>query len=348
MPRRNTGAKLQWREDRGAYYITWTERGRSFKRSTNTADRSEAEAILAEEIQRRGKRVGPSDPSEILVTDVLRLHAEERAPKVAAPRVIGCAIEVLTRYWEGRAVIDVNMHTVQLYAERRERSRSTVRRELAVLRAAINYAVNRGVLTRAVHVELPKAPPPRERWLTRQEAAELIRATRTKKARLYLPLFILIGIYTGRRTEAILSLRWPHVDLENKLINFELPGREQTDKRRGRVRIPGRLLPHLRRAKLRGTDLGYVVHDGGRRIKGIKKGFAAACQRAGLENVTPHTLKHTAATWLMQAGVPVWDASQFLATSTKTIERVYAHHHPDAMKEAADAIGRRPGRGMGA
>ena len=48
MPRRNTGAKLQWREDRGAYYITWTERGRSFKRSTNTADRSEAEAILAE------------------------------------------------------------------------------------------------------------------------------------------------------------------------------------------------------------------------------------------------------------------------------------------------------------
>ena len=34
MPRRNTGAKLQWREDRGAYYITWTERGRSFKRST--------------------------------------------------------------------------------------------------------------------------------------------------------------------------------------------------------------------------------------------------------------------------------------------------------------------------
>jgi len=330
MSRRNQGLKLRWFAERGSYYITWTENGRSYKRSTYTADSREAQAILAKEIQRRGERLGPSDPSQVLITDVLTTYAVERAPKVTAPRVIGCAIDVLSRYWEGCMVVDVNMHTTQLYAEKRARSASTVRRELCVLRAAINYAVNRGILTRSVYVELPKAPPPRDRWLTRQEAARLIRAARTKKARLYLPLVVLMGLYTGRRTEAILSLRWPQVDLENGLINFDLPGRGQTDKRRGVVRIAPVLLPHLKRAQKRGTELGYVIHDRGKRIKGIKKGFEAACRRAGLEDVTPHTLRHTAASWLLQAGVSMWDASQFLAMSTKTLDGVYAHHSPSA------------------
>ena len=73
-----------------------------------------------------------------------------------------------------------------------------------------------------------------------------------------------------------------------------------------RIRIPPRLLPHLRRARRRGTDLGYVLHINGDRILDIKKGFAAACDRAGIEGVTPHTLRHTSATWLMQAGTDLW------------------------------------------
>jgi integrase len=152
---------------------------------------------------------------------------------------------------------------------------------------------------------------------------------------------MLIGLYTGRRSEAILSLRWPQVDLEREIINFDQRDREQTDKKRGMVRISPKLLPHLKRARQRGTDMGYVIHDGGKRIKNIKKGFEAACRRAELDGVTPHTLRHTAATWLVQRGVSVWDASQFLSMSTKTLERVYAHHDPEFMRKAAEAIGRR-------
>jgi integrase len=193
-----------------------------------------------------------------------------------------------------------------------------------------------------VAVHLPERPPARDRWLTREEAASVIKASKTPQARLYLPLFILIGLYTGRRKEAILSLRWPQVDPKAKLIDFEVEGREQTNKKRGKVRIPDRLLPHLVRARRRGTELGYVLHDHGKRIADVKKGFAAACRRAGLERVMPHTLRHTAATWLMKAGVPIWEASQFLSMSEETLTRVYAHHHPEFTQGAADAIGRRP------
>jgi integrase len=155
-------------------------------------------------------------------------------------------------------------------------------------------------------------------------------------------LFILIGLYTGRRKEAILSLRWPQVDIEHGVIDFESPGRARTNKKRGKIRSD-RLLPHLKRARRRGTDLGYVLHINGERIGDIKKGFNAARGRAGLVGVTPHVLRHTAATWLMQAGAPIWEAAGFFAMSEKTLRDVYGHHHPDYMRGAAEAIGRRPG-----
>jgi integrase len=186
------------------------------------------------------------------------------------------------------------------------------------------------------------SPEPRDRWLTRTEAARLIRAARTPQARLYLPLFILIGLYTGRRKQAILGLRWPQVDLDAQTISFEVAGRRRTNKRRGIIKIPPRLLPHLRRARQRGSDLGYVLHAHGARIGDIKKGFAAACERAGVKGASPHTLKHTAATWLMQGGTDPWQAAGFLSTSVETLLRVYGHHHPDYQHEAATNIGRRP------
>jgi len=341
MPRRNQGPRLRWLAKRRCYYITWTERGRSRERSTGTADREEAETFFADWLHARGRRAGPSDPAEAFITDVLNDYAAERGPKVAAPRVIACAVDALTEFWQGRMVADVTPHTCGLYVERRGRSANTVRRELSVLRTALNYAHRHGRLTRPVAVELPEAPEPRDRWLVRDEAARLLRAAlRSPKARPYLPLFILLALYTGRRKEAILALRWPQVNFDAGTINFE-QGR-RTKKRKGGIPIPPRLLPHLMRARRRGSDLGYVLHIDGERIGDIKKGFEAACARAGLADVTPHVLKHTAITWAMQNGVDLWQASGFFATSVPTLIRIYGHHHPDHMRETAEAIGRRP------
>jgi integrase len=276
------------------------------------------------------------------VTDVLNDYARERASEVEAPARIAYAIEALTDFFQGNTVADVTKQTCRRYAKERGRSAGTTRRELGVLRAAINHAHENGRITRPVAVELPPRPEPRDRWLEHKEVGRLIRAARTPHARFYLPLFILIAVYTGRRKEAILSLRWPQVNLDEQTINFDPVGRKRTKKKRGIVRIPPRLLRHLRHARRRGTELGYVIHRNGERLNDIKKGFEAACKRAGLEGVTPHTLKHTAATWLMRNGTDPWDAAGFLSTSVETLLRVYGHHHPTFQQEAAENIGRRP------
>jgi integrase len=342
MARRNQGPRLRWLAKRECFYIVWTERGRSRECSTGSADREQAQIALAEFLQQRGRRPGLRDPSQILITDVLNDYQHQRSQKIEAPARIAYAVLALTDFFEGSTVADVTPQTCGRYAEKRGRSAGTVRRELGVLRAAINLAHRNGRITRPVAVELPERPEPKDRWLTRNEAARLIRASRTPQARLYLPLYILIGLYTGRRKQAILSLRWPQVNLEAGTIDFEIAGRRRTKKRRGVIKIPPRLMPHLRRARKRGTDLGYVLHVNGERIGDLKKGFAAACKRVGIDGASPHTLKHTAATWLMQAGTDPWQAAGFLSISVDTLLRVYGHHHPDYQREAAENIGKRP------
>src|SRR5262245_56539536 len=104
MPRRNQGPKLRWLAKRGCFYITWTEHGRSRERSTGTANRQGAEEIFGEWLHARSRRAGPSDPSEMLVTDLLADYASERGPKVTAPQVMGRAIEMLIQFWQERVV----------------------------------------------------------------------------------------------------------------------------------------------------------------------------------------------------------------------------------------------------
>lgn len=74
----------------------------------------------------------------------------------------------------------------------------------------------------------------------------------------------------------------------------------------------------------------------------MKTGFARAVSLAQLNGggsmVVPHTLWHTAATWLMQRGAPAWEAAGYLGMSTEMIEQVYGHHTPEHLRTASEAI----------
>lgn len=202
------------------------------------------------------------------------------------------------------------------------------------------WAVNDGRLTEAPFVKTPPKQEGKDRFLTRSEAARLLWAARKKsKSRLHLPLFIMLG-YTGARSEAILSLRWfPQVDLDRRQINFNPPGRERTKKGRARVPVPRKLAWFLERARLR-SNSAFVLSYHGEAIKQIKHGFASACARAGLEGVTPHTLRHTCGTWLAQQGVPLWQIAGWLGHSDLRTTEMYAHHHPDHLAAAREALDR--------
>lgn len=371
MPRPNTGPRLVGPKcSKGSrtpvYFIRWFKGGSKRERSTGTGDLETAEGKLQELIEERRRAVAateairPRDPHEILITEILDIYGTEVAPALGDADRVAYAIDALVPFWIGKSAATVRNATCKLYGKQRYRTTvsktgkkrtvkiadGTVRRELEVLRDAIDYCHAEGYLTTAPVVTLPPKPAAKERWLTRQEAARLIReARKAKRSRAYLPLTILIGLYTGQRREAIMALQWQKntaggwVDLESNRIDFNAVGRRQTKKRRPTIPIPPRILPFLKAARKRTRQ--YVMEYNGKRVGNPRKAFADACARAGVEEVTPHTMRHTAATWLAHARVPIREAAGFLGMSEETYDRIYAKHHPDYMKEARDARRRR-------
>jgi len=103
------------------------------------------------------------------------------------------------------------------------------------------------------------------------------------------------------------------------------------------VRILSKLLEEMKEWK---QDNPYVISFEGCPVADIKKAFGAAARRAGVSDVSPHTLKHTAVTWAFMAGMTLEQATDYFSTSRDTLEDVYRSYSPHAQKEAAAIMDR--------
>jgi len=304
------------------------------------------------------------DIDQIDIADVLSVYLEDCGPRMADQPKLERCIARLNDYWGGKVLSEVTSAACRAYAHSRGKTGGT-RTDLETLRAAINHHAKENLHYGTVRVSLPPKGPPRDRWLTRGEAAKLIwacwryREQQTvhrgwkkgqqipteKRPLRHLARFILIGLYTGTRASAIASAS-PYRDMGHSFVDLDQGiyyrlaiGKRATNKRQTPAPIPPRLLAHMRRWVRRGIVTSHFVEWQGAPVKSVKTGFRHAVGLAGLwGKVTPHTLRHTAATWLMQRGVPIWQASGYLGMSSQMIERTYGHHHPDYMRSAAQAI----------
>ena len=67
----------------------------------------------------------------------------------------------------------------------------------------------------------------------------------------------------------------------------------------------------------------------------IRTSWGTALKAAGVEHCTRHDLRHTAITWGMSRGMSTWEAAGFFGVSVDLIERVYGHHSPSYLADAA-------------
>jgi site-specific recombinase XerD len=83
----------------------------------------------------------------------------------------------------------------------------------------------------------------------------------------------------------------------------------------------------------------WVIEWAGRPVKSVKRGLAQAAKRAGLEHVSPHQLRHSAAVHLVESGVSLEEIAQYLGhTNINTTRQVYAKFSLDYLKQAAEAL----------
>jgi len=371
MPRRIRPPRLYLR-DRPGRAAQWVilDRGREIGTGAGKTDIRAAEKALADHIAlKRRPDFGEGHPSHVLIADALSEYGEHHARRTRRPDLIGGAIGKLTDFFGGRTVATVTGASCNGYVEWRTnqtdaRSKrggraikpSTAGRELVVLGAALRWCWKEGKLDRPIPVSLPPKAEPRERHLNRSEVAALLagalgwdrHGVRHKaKINRHLARFILIGLYTGTRHDAILRLRWmPNVeggwiDLAAGVLYRRASGAVESIKRRPPVPIPPRLLPHLRRWRRLSTR--YAIEYAGRPIRSQeRRAWRTARELAGLgSDVTPHILRHTCATMLLQLGVSVYDVAGVLGTTEDVIRRTYGHHAHDHLRQAVAMFSRR-------
>ena len=338
MPKRNPGPKLKWRAERGQWEIQWFENGQRYRqsagRSRDEADKNFARFLNHAAASQAQSQTGPRDPNEVLIAEVLADYLENKIGSHSAATT-GYNIKALMPFWGHLFVGDISENLCRAYVNHRNVKPTTAARELSVLQSAMNLAWRRGQITRQVPLWKPSGFKPKDRWLTREEAARLLKASRKTR---HLSLFVLIGLYTGARAGAILDLRWYQINLETGFIDFNPKIRLATHKGRSLIPLPPSLLSLLRRWRGKG-ELRPVIEYKGRHVKSIKKSFSKVCKQTDLKDVTPHTLRHTCATWLTQSGVPFPKIARWLGhKNSRTTEAVYAHHAPGYLDDVKQAF----------
>lgn len=77
----------------------------------------------------------------------------------------------------------------------------------------------------------------------------------------------------------------------------------------------------------------------GRNVKSIRKGLETVGRKVGVEGVSAHVFRHTAAVHMAEAGIPMSEISQYLGHSnTVIIERGPARYSPNHLRRAAEAV----------
>jgi integrase len=318
----------EWRVKlyRGVYAAVRSKNGKTERFSLRTSNLHEAQRRLKDhQAKPTGETVGELVASYLADKDKTAIRAVDLrgAWKQAEPTFGHLRPDQVTR--------DLcRSYRDQRYAAGRKAN--TVRKELEVVRAALNFH-KKGA---AAVFELPSPPPAKERYLSREEARALLKACRRFP---HVRAFIALSLATAARQSALLELTWDRVDLDRRRIKLAMG--EATDdqqKRRATVPMNKRAYRYLRVMREAAT-CNHVIEWGGHRVLSIKKGFAGACERAGLEGITPHILRHTAASWMAERGVDMFRISRFLGhTDTKVTERRYAKLHPDYLRDASDAL----------
>lgn len=331
----------------GIYEVRWTENGRSKTCSTRTKSLREAGLFFVRWAEERGRVVKPVGGSRI--AQILEAYWDDHAKNVQSSATIAGHINWLTQGLGYHEAHDLTAGDITTYIRKRAKgllgdrpvSNGTIRRELAILQAALKQAVDRRIvrIDELPVIKLPPAGDPRDRYLSLDEISRLLAAARTVSVeegggRLSrIERFLWIALYTGARKDAIVWLEWSRVDFTRGIIDFRDPDLKTTKKRRVQVPISKHLRPMLERAFA--ERKGSYVLDTTQPLRSV---FDRVCRNAEVEDVSPHVLRHTWASHASMEGVSLTNISRVLGNTLAVCEKFYAKYQPgylaDTMNQA--------------
>lgn len=303
---------------RGSWCVYWREGQKAVRRSLGVESREQAEREFRDFVKRANT---PTDTVE----EIFEAYLAEKGDSAK------WNWKALKPFFGHYRPDQITRKACKEYIKLRSKDvkANTIHRELTMLRAAVRWhnPQNQAVF------ELPTRPAPKDRYLTKDEGKRLIEGAGSPHVR----LFIILALTTAGRASAILELKWSQIDFKGGSINLK-NGKE--NKTKGRAHVP--MNPTARKALEEAQNAAlseWVIEWAGGPVKDIKKGIIRAAERAGLDNVSPHTLRRTAAVWMAERGVPMTEIAQYLGHSNSDITyKAYARYSPTYLQKASEAL----------
>src|SRR5262245_53459441 len=159
-----------WQHRNGIWYVLHGPRLRK-RVSTRTQDRTAAEMFLTNFIAASG---GLADDIP-LVGALLDAYCADRLPNVRGKDALQFSVKVLKRHFANLLPHNLTPLALRKFVKDRGASAGTILREVGVLRAALAWAVEHRRIPAKPIISNPVAtPPPRDRWITKDEARRLL------------------------------------------------------------------------------------------------------------------------------------------------------------------------------
>ena len=329
------------RGKRGVLWADFTVDGERVKRSTGTTERREAEeyaATLARDLW-RVKRLGeaPRVTWDTAVLAWLKENGHKRSIediklrlRWLTERLAGTVLSSITdnrirALASERKAQPVNARAVKAGAEPKASSNATVNRHLAELSKILHYAHARGWLQALPPIAKMHEPAKRVSWLTHEQAAQLLDELPT-----HLRSMAAFSLTTGLRETNVRLLCWQQVDVARRTAWFY--GDQVKSGRNLKVPLSDGALRVLALQRGKHTRWVFPVEkwQDGERVSGptgkiSNHAWRKACTRAGVPWLRFHDLRHTWASWHVQAGTPLPVLKELGGWATLAMVERYAH-----------------------
>lgn len=303
-------------------------------------EREDAERWIREQNAKRLAQQLPNGGVRT-VDDLFGLYLADRKDKAALYRMKQCR-EVIRPHFGALLPDEISKEICDKYIDLRRKlavGDATIRTELTYLAVSLKFAVDTKLIASRPRIWRPPQARPRsaveDYHLSKPQAERLIRGAESLP---HLRLFIILALSTAGRPLHILQLEWERVDLHKRSINLDDPNRDRTAKGRARVPMNEQAKDALLEAKRHHAGSGYVIEFNAKPIKSIKKAMRELAQRTGIK-VSPYVLRHTAAVWMAEAGVPMEEIAQYMGHTNPLITyKTYARFSPTHLQRAASAL----------
>ena len=319
------------------WHYDFRYKGKRYKASTKQTSKTAAAEV--EVAVRRGIREGGVQDItfEQLAKKYLKLHAKNKRGKAFFEHTVA----VLRREFDKTMLSAIGAREVDAFMATRRVTvaTATANRSLAVLKHMFKLAIRWGHLGRnpAADLRPEREKNRREFFLDEEQAVRLLAEVPG-----WLRPLVLAALHTGARRGELLGLHWGDVNLERSEVTFRATknGEPRT------VRLSATLREALRETPSRFRGGSVFRNAAGEPLmpKGISWAFERAVERAKLDGFRFHDLRHSAASFMVQGGIPLNTVRDILGHKSLEMTLRYAHLAPDHQADAVAVMDQLSGR----